>query len=104
MNKIALSIILLITFLFQACSQDEVRVRLSTDHIPNEHFPQFLKRSSHLCTQLNQQGIKCTVKVLKDNSRPVEIKMWNQGESQVIQEFGDESQLISDVQKFFNAQ
>lgn len=103
MKKLFLVTIFLCSLGIQSCTKDEVRVRLSTDHIPSEHFPQFLKRSSHICTQLNQQGIKCTVKVLKDNSRPVEIKMWYQGKSQVIQEFGDETQLMIEVQKFFQA-
>lgn len=98
MKKISLLISsITLALSLNACGGDEVQIVLVNQMVNPEMRSSMVQNSSRICTQLNEEGISCQVKLNSMGKRPLLIKMFKGGQKTEITEFGDESELMNTI-------
>ena len=76
---------------------DEVQIILVQKLSPKEIRFNLVNNSSTLCSELNEQGVSCQIKLNQQGEHPVLIKMFKSGQKKEISEFKTEADLKSQI-------
>lgn len=83
--------------LLSACSQEQVQIFIKSQQAQPEVFTTILENSSKLCAKLNEQSIKCVIKIQTQQDLPLQIKVWNNSDKLLIKEFTTEDDLVKKI-------
>ena len=94
-----------VVFVWVSCgSPNQVVLVISVHKNTQTNFQKISKDFSDVCFRLNQEDFSCQVKVDKHLTQPYEIRLYHPSQKLKLYKYDSQSQLESELRKFFAIQ